>query len=102
MGCECFRNIFRRSEPYKEEKKEPLFEPEEDPNAFNYEKAKDIVKQCLLSENDFYKCFCDDVLSLDKENFKQELVKDTVFVYEINNKIKPNLSKKFLNQISLA
>ena len=36
------------------------------------------------------------------ENFKQELVKDTVFVYEINNKIKPNLSKKFLNQISLA
>ena len=70
MGCECFRNFFKRSEPYKEEKKEPLFEPEEDPNAFNYEKAKDIVKQCLLSEDDFYKCFCDDVLSLDKENFK--------------------------------
>ena len=36
------------------------------------------------------------------QSFKEELIKDTVFVYEINNKIKPNLSQKFLNQISLA
>ena len=36
------------------------------------------------------------------QSFKEELIKDTVFVYEINNKIKPNLSQKFLNQISIA
>ena len=36
------------------------------------------------------------------QSFKEQLIKDTVFVYEINNKIKPNLSQKFLNQISIA
>ena len=35
------------------------------------------------------------------ENFKNEITKDTIFIYEINNKIKPCLSDNFLNSISI-
>ena len=35
------------------------------------------------------------------ENFKDDLIKDTIYVYEINNKIKPCLSENFLNHISI-
>ena len=35
------------------------------------------------------------------ENFKNEIEKDTIFVYEINSKIKPCLSDNFLNSISI-
>ena len=45
----------------------------------------------------------EDSLNFEKEfqNFKEELTKDTMYVYEINNKIKPCLSENFLNQISI-
>ena len=35
------------------------------------------------------------------ENFKNEIIQDSLFVYEINNKIKPCLSDNFLNSISI-
>ena len=35
------------------------------------------------------------------ENFKDEIAKNTLFIYEINNKIKPCLSENFLNSISI-
>ena len=35
------------------------------------------------------------------ENFKNEITKDTIFLYEINSKIKPCLSDNFLNSISI-
>ena len=45
----------------------------------------------------------EDLLNFEKEfqNFKEELTKDTMYIYEINNKIKPCLSENFLNQISI-
>ena len=48
-------------------------------------------------------CENEDLLNFEKEfqNFKEELTKDTMYVYEINNKIKPCLSENFLNQISI-
>ena len=35
------------------------------------------------------------------ENFKNEIIQDSFFIYEINNKIKPCLSDNFLNSISI-
>ena len=35
------------------------------------------------------------------ENFKNEIIQDSLFIYEINNKIKPCLSDNFLNSISI-
>ena len=45
----------------------------------------------------------EEILNFEKEfqNFKEELTKDTLYVYEINSKIKPCLSDNFLNQISV-
>ena len=41
-----------------------------------------------------------DEFDIQFENFKNDLIKNTVFVYEINEKIKPCLSENFLNSIS--
>jgi hypothetical protein len=45
----------------------------------------------------------EDSLKFEKEfeNFKEDLVKDTLYIYEINNKIKPCLSESFLDNISI-
>ena len=61
------------------------------------EKENEINKE----KNNY--CENEDLLNFEKEfqNFKEELTKDTMYVYEINNKIKPCLSENFLNQISI-
>ena len=41
-----------------------------------------------------------DEFDIQFENFKNDIIKNTVFVYEINEKIKPCLSENFLNSIS--
>jgi hypothetical protein len=45
----------------------------------------------------------EDSLKFEKEfeNFKEDLIKDTMYFYEINNKIKPCLSESFLDNISI-
>ena len=45
----------------------------------------------------------EDSLKFEKEfeNFKEDLIKDTMYIYEINNKIKPCLSESFLDTISI-
>ena len=61
------------------------------------EKENEINKE----KNNYYEN--EDLLNFEKEfqNFKEELTKDTMYLYEINNKIKPCLSENFLNQISI-
>jgi len=73
----------------KKNKNKKLNKEEEKENEINKEKNN-------YNENE-------DSLNFEKEfqNFKEELTKDTMYVYEINNKIKPCLSENFLNQISI-
>ena len=73
----------------KKNKNKKLNKEEEKENELNKEK-----NNCYENE---------DLLNFEKEfqNFKEELTKDTMYVYEINNKIKPCLSENFLNQISI-
>ena len=73
----------------KKNKNKKLNKEEEKENELNKEK-----NNCYENE---------DLLNFEKEfqNFKEELTKDTMYIYEINNKIKPCLSENFLNQISI-
>ena len=73
----------------KKNKNKKLNKEEEKENELNKDK------------NNYYEN--EDLLNFEKEfqNFKEELTKDTMYVYEINNKIKPCLSENFLNQISI-
>ena len=73
----------------KKNKNKKINKEEEKENEINKEKNN-------YNENE-------DLLNFEKEfqNFKEDLTKDTMYVYEINNKIKPCLSENFLNQISI-
>ena len=67
----------------------------------NKEEEKEKENEINKEKNNY--CENEDLLNFEKEfqNFKEELTKDTMYVYEINNKIKPCLSENFLNQISI-
>jgi hypothetical protein len=67
----------------------------------NKEEEKEKENEINKEKNNY--CENEDLLNFEKEfqNFKEELTKDTKYVYEINNKIKPCLSENFLNQISI-
>ena len=67
----------------------------------NKEEEKEKENEINKEKNNYYEN--EDLLNFEKEfqNFKEELTKDTMYVYEINNKIKPCLSENFLNQISI-
>ena len=70
----------------------------------NKNKNKDEEKERDINENNndnneddkYNKDF-----DLEFEKFKNEISNDTIFIYEINNKIKPCLSENFLNSISI-
>ena len=69
-------------------------------------KNKKIIKeeekeQEIKKENNYYEN--KDLLNFEKEfaNFKEELTNNTLYIYEISNKIKPCLSENFLNNISV-
>ncbi len=67
----------------------------------NKEEEKEKENEINKEKNNYNEN--EDLLNFEKEfqNFKEELTKDTMYVYEINNKIKPCLSENFLNQISI-
>ena len=67
----------------------------------NKEEEKEKENEINKEKNNY--CENEDLLNFEKEfqNFKEELTKDTMYVYEINNKIKPCLSENFLKQISI-
>jgi len=67
----------------------------------NKEEEKEKENEINKEKNNYNEN--EDSLNFEKEfqNFKEELTKDTMYVYEINNKIKPCLSENFLNQISI-
>ena len=67
----------------------------------NKEEEKEKENEINKEKNNYFEN--EDLLNFEKEfqNFKEELTKDTMYVYEINNKIKPCLSENFLNQISI-
>ena len=67
----------------------------------NKEEEKEKENEINKEKNNY--CENEDLLNFEKEfqNFKEELTKETMYVYEINNKIKPCLSENFLNQISI-
>ena len=69
----------------------------------NKEEEKEKEKENEINKEKNNYCENEDLLNFEKEfqNFKEELTKDTMYVYEINNKIKPCLSENFLNQISI-
>ena len=67
----------------------------------NKEEEKEKENEINKEKNNYNEN--EDLLNFEKEfqNFKEELTKDTMYVYEINNKIKPCLSENFLKQISI-
>ena len=79
----------KKCKKQKKNKNKKIIKEEEKKNQDNYEN-----NNCYENE---------DLLNFEKEfkNFKEELIKDTLYLYEINNKIKPCLSENFLNQISI-
>ena len=69
----------------------------------NKNKKKEEEKENQIKEENNNINENDDLLKFEKEfeNFKDDLIKDTIYVYEINHKIKPCLSENFLNHISI-
>ena len=68
----------------------------------NKKKKEDEKENQTNEEQNNYK-IDNDSLRFEKEfeNFKEDLTKDTMYIYEINNKIKPCLSENFLNNIAI-
>ena len=69
------------------------------------EKDKEIEKEkqketTIINNNEDNNNNNQDEFDIQFENFKNDLINNTVFVYEINEKIKPCLSENFLNSIS--
>ena len=69
------------------------------------EKDKEIEKEkqketTIINNNEDNNNNYQDEFDIQFENFKNDLINNTVFVYEINEKIKPCLSENFLNSIS--
>ena len=67
------------------------------------EKDKNIDKEketTILNSNENNNNYQDE-FDIQFENFKNDLINNTVFVYEINEKIKPCLSENFLKSISM-
>ena len=91
MGCECFRNIFKKND-VEEPTKNFLLEPKESQNSniedfytFNFEKAKIIVEKCLSNDGDYdyYSRFKDTILSFNEKDFKNLFMGNIVYPQEI-------------------
>lgn len=103
MGCECFRNIFKKND-IEEPKENFLLEPKESENSniedfysFNFEKAKIIVEKCLSIDGDYdyYSRFKDTILSFDEKDFKNLFMGNIVYPQEILDITKKyNISEK--------
>lgn len=80
MGCECIKNLFRSRRNDDEEDPidlntllpEPkrIEEVEEDPDLFNYEMAKNIVKRCFSCKDIYSSGLTDIVLSFNEKDFQ--------------------------------
>ena len=67
----------------------------------NKNKNKEEEKEGEVNKNNNEEDKYNKDFDLEFEKFKNEISNDTIFIYEINNKIKPCLSENFLNSISI-
>ena len=68
---------------------------------FNKEEEEEKDKEEINNINNNEDQKGSDEFDIQFENFKNDILNNTVYVYEINEKIKPCLSENFLNSISM-